>query len=135
MAFGHGKDSVFWLDNAAGSLTNISAYCKSAAADMPGQVNETTTLGKTSRTFIGGLLDGTISVEGLWDPTVDAIMFAARGVTKSFELGPEGGTTGDIKYSGECFGTSYKVNPAVDGVVTFSATFQCSDTVTRGTFA
>jgi hypothetical protein len=139
MAFTHGKDAVFWLDNSAGTLTNISAYV-TGVSGLPGsgEVGETTVFGKAAKTFIAGLKDASFSVEGHFDSAAnasDVVIQAAIGNQRSFEFGPEGGTTGKIKYSGEAFCTSYDIGAAVDGVVPFSAEFQVSDTVTRGTFA
>jgi hypothetical protein len=136
MAFGHGKDAVFKLDNAGASLTDISAYIRSVRYNPTAAADETTTMGKASKTFIAGLKDATISVEGFWDPTVDAIFNSALGssTTKTFEHGPEGGTSGDIRYTGECICTSYNIDPAVDGVVPFSAELQVTGDVTRNTY-
>ncbi len=38
MAFVHGKDSVFKLDNSGGSLTDISAYVKNVDFPEPADV-------------------------------------------------------------------------------------------------
>ena len=135
MAFVHGKDSVFKLDNSGGSLTDISAYVNSV--DMPQTVDvaETTVLGKDNKTYIVGLKDATISLAGLWDSTADAIFGAVLGqsATLSFEYSPEGTTSGNVKYTGEAILTSYSKNSPVGDVVTYSADLQVSDAVTRGT--
>jgi len=135
MAFVHGKDSVFKIDNSGGSLTDISAYVNSV--DMPQTVDvaETTVLGKDNKTYIVGLKDATISLAGLWDSTVDAIFGAVLGqsATLSFEYSPEGTTSGNVKYTGEAILTSYSKNSPVGDVVSYSADLQVSDAVTRGT--
>lgn len=135
MAFVHGKDSVFKIDNSGGSLTDISAYVNSV--DMPQTVDvaETTVLGKDNKTYIVGLKDATISLAGLWDSTVDGIFGAVLGqsATLSFEYSPEGTTSGNVKYTGEAILTSYSKNSPVGDVVSYSADLQVSDAVTRGT--
>lgn len=135
MAFVHGKDSVFKIDNSGGSLTDISAYVNSV--DMPQTVDvaETTVLGKDNKTFIVGLKDATISLAGLWDSTVDGIFGAVLGqsATLSFEYSPEGTSSGKVKYTGEAILTSYSKNSPVGDVVSYSADLQVSDAVTRGT--
>lgn len=135
MAFVHGKDSVFKIDNSGGSLTDISAYVNSV--DMPQTVDvaETTVLGKDNKTYIVGLKDATISLAGLWDSTVDAIFGAVLGqsATLSFEYSPEGTSSGKVKYTGEAILTSYSKNSPVGDVVSYSADLQVSDAVTRGT--
>ena len=55
MAFTHGKDSVFKLDNASGSLTDISTYVNNVDFPETADVSETTTLGADNKTYIAGL--------------------------------------------------------------------------------
>ena len=69
MAFTHGKDSVFKLDNSGGSLTDISTYVNNVDFPETADVSETTTLGADNKTYIAGLKDATISLSGLWDAT------------------------------------------------------------------
>ena len=57
MAFTHGKDSVFKLDNASGSLTDISTYVNNVDFPATSDIAETTTLGAGSKTYIVGLKD------------------------------------------------------------------------------
>ena len=135
MAFVHGKDSVFKLDNSGGSLTDISTYVNSVDFPQTADVAETTTLGDGSKTYIVGLKDSTISLAGLWDSTADGIFGAVVGqsATLSFEYSPEGTTSGNVKYTGEAILTSYSKNSLVGDVVSYSADFQVSGDVTRAT--
>ena len=137
MAFTHGKDSVFKLDNASGSLTDISSYVNNVDFPESADVSETTTLGSAgnSKTYIAGLKDATISLSGLWDSTADAIFGAVVGqsATLSFEYSPEGTTGGNIKYEGEAILTSYAISSPVGDAVGYSADLQVSGAVTRGT--
>jgi hypothetical protein len=52
-----------------------------------------------------------------------------------FEYGPGGSASGDIKYTGSAFCTNYSVSNPVDGIVSFTADFQVSGAVTRGTYS
>ena len=135
MAFVHGKDSVFKLDNSGGSLTDISAYVNNVDFPETADVAETTVLGKDNKTYIVGLKDATISLSGLWDSTADAIFGAVLGqsATLSFEYSPEGTTAGNVKYTGETILTNYAISSPVGDVVAYSADLQVSDAVTRGT--
>jgi hypothetical protein len=135
MAFVHGKDSAFKLDNASGTLTDISTYVNSVDFPETADVAETTTLGDSSKSYIVGLKDATISIAGLWDSTVDGILGAVVGqsATLSFEYSPEGTASSKIKYTGECILTSYSQSSPVGDVVGFSADLQVSGDVTRGT--
>jgi len=137
MAFTHGKDSVFKLDNASGSLTDISSYVNNVDFPESADVSETTTLGSAgnSKTYIAGLKDATISLAGLWDATADAIFGAVVGqsATLSYEYSPEGTASGKIKYTGEAILTSYAISSPVGDAVGYSADLQVSGAVVRGT--
>jgi hypothetical protein len=136
VAFEPGNLQVFKLDNSAGSLVDLSTYINSVG--YPREVNalETTTLGKTAKTYIVGLSDGTVSIGGPWDATLDAHMAGILGLaaSKTYEFGPQGSTAAEIKYTGECYLTSYEISGEVDGVVEWSGELQLTDTQTRGTW-
>ena len=135
MAFVHGKSSVYKLDNASGSLTDISAFVNNVDFPETADVAETSVLGASNKTYIVGLKDATISLSGLFDATADAIFGAVVGqtATLSFEYSPEGTASGKIKYTGECILTNYAMSSPVGDVVAYSADLQVSGAVTRGT--
>lgn len=139
--FVHGKNSYFQLDSSAGALVTLSTYMNSTDFEEKLDTPETTTYGKSAKTFIAGLTDGSCSIGGLWDPTLDAHMTAlmaalAAGTLASatFVFGPQGSTAGQRKYTGECFVTNFKLSDPVGGVITWSATLQASDAITATTF-
>ena len=136
MAFVHGSGSVFKLDNSAGTLTDLSAYITSVGLPREVDTHETTVFGKTAKTYIIGLTDATIPLEGKWDATLDAHMNGLVGKTASvtYEIGVEGSATGKVRYTGEAFLSSYEIGDPVDGEVTWSGELQCSDTITRNTW-
>ena len=135
MAFVHGKSSVCKLDNASGSLTDISAFVNNVDFPETADVAETSLLGASNKTYIVGLKDATISLGGLFDATVDAILGAVVGqtATLSYEYSPEGTGSGKVKYTGEAILTNYALSSPVGDVVAYSADLQCSGAVTRGT--
>jgi len=134
MAFVHGKSSVFKLDNASGSLTDISSFVNNVDFPETADVAETSVLGASNKTYIVGLKDATISISGLFDATVDAILGAVVGqtATLSYEYSPEGTASGKVKYTGEAILTNYALSSPVGDVVAYSADLQCSGAVTRG---
>lgn len=136
MAFKHGKNAVFKVDNSGGTLTNISTYLNNISMPRSIETGETTSFGNSAKTYIVGLSDSTISIDGTWDATVDAHLAAVLGQDASltFEYGPEGSGSGAIKYTGECFLTSFETSSPVADVVTFTAEFQVTGTITRTTF-
>lgn len=135
MAFEPGNLQYFRLDNAAGSLVDLSTYINTVGYPREVTALETTTLGKTAKTYIVGLSDGTVSIGGPWDATLDAHMAGILGVTasKTYEYGPQGSTAGEVKYTGEAILTSYEISGEVDGVVEWSGELQLTDTQTRTT--
>ena len=134
--FRHGKTASFKVDNAAGSLTDISDTLNSVSFPREAETLETTSFGSSDRTYVVGFKNQTISVEGSFDATVDTHLAAVLGqdATLSFEYGPEGTTASRIKYTGECLMTSYETSAGIGDVVSFSAEFQITGAVTRGTF-
>ncbi len=135
--FRHGKNSVFKVDNSAGTLTDISNVLNNVSMPREIETVETTSFGSSYRTYVVGFQNATISVEGTWDATVDAHLAGILGqdATVSFEYGPEGSSAGYIKYTGEAYVTSYETSGAVGEVVTFSAELQVSGAITRGTYS
>lgn len=146
MAFHHGSESKFSVDDSGGTLRDLSAFIDTVDAPLlERDLHDTTTIGNASgaHTFSPGLKNGSITISGHWDPTVTTgpdpvlagLLNVAIGTTTSIEWGPEGGTTGDIKYTAESLCKSYKVNASSTDITKFSAEFQITGAVTRGTFA
>lgn len=142
MAFSHGKDAVFSLDDSGGTLRDIKAYLNSVTG-LPGARNlsETTAFGDQGQRNIPGLAVTSFSIAGHADfASAQAIGQLLNGLrtttaTSSFEYGPEGNTTGDAKYSGECWLTDYEVGAQVADKVSISASFAVDGVVTSGTYA
>ena len=134
--FRHGKSTVFKVDNSGGSLTDISNTLTDVSFPRSVDTAETSAFGDSAKTYIVGLSDATVSVSGNYDATVDAHLSGVLGqaATLSFEYGPEGSTSTFVKYTGECILTSYEKSGAIGDVVTYSAEFQVTGAVTRGTY-
>lgn len=136
----HGKNTVFKVDDSGGTLRDISAYCDNVDFPRDQSSGESTGFQPTggSRTYEVGLNGATISVAGKWHATPDGylagLLNPTAGATSSFEYGPDGSSSGKIKYTGECFLTQYQESSPFDGVTTFSAQFQVNGVVTRTTY-
>ena len=132
--FVHGKSTDFELDDTGGTSRSLSNVLTSV--DFPETIDtaETTAFGATSKSYIVGLRDATISVSGLWDATVDGYIIGTEPATRTFIFGPAGNTSGYVKYTGECILTNYSVSNPVGDVVTFSLDLQVTGNVTRGTY-
>jgi hypothetical protein len=135
--FRHGKSTVFKVDNAAGSLTDISNTLTDVGFPQTVDTAETSTFGSSAKSYVVGLSDSSLSVSGNFDATVDAHLAGVLGqaASLSFEYGPEGSTAGYVKYTGECILTSYEKSGAIGDVVTYSAEFQVTGAITRGTYS
>lgn len=134
MSFNHGKQAVFKVDDSGGVLRDISTYINSVDMPKSADTAETSTFGSASKSYVPGLKDAQINIEGLWDPTVDGYLDGIVGKAASFEYGPAGSAGGSIKYSGECICTSYNPPTNLSDAAKFSASFQVTGDVTRGTF-
>lgn len=134
MAFVHGSKANFQINSK-----DLSAFCDNVDFPNTTDTAETSTFGSTAKSYIVGLTDSTMSIQGKWDPTVttgpDAVLFPLIGAAATtFIFGPQGSTTGNVKYTGSAICTSYKVTSPIGGVVVFTADFQVSGAVTRTTF-
>lgn len=140
MAFYHGKNLAFKIDNSAGTLQVLTTFVDSVNLNNSVDMGDTTTAGAEDKTFVSGQAEHDVSISGKWDDTTstgpDAILFGLVGLetSSSFEFGPGGSTTGKVKYLGECFMTGYKAAAPVGGVVTFTADFKITGAVTRTTW-
>jgi len=131
MAFGHGTNAVLKIMDAVPTLRDFSAYIDEAGLPRSVEAAEVTTLGKVKKVYIAGLEDGTISLKGFWDPTVDGYLDGLRRKVTTWEYYPAGLGAGNVKYSGSAVMTQFDVSGSTSGATTFTATFQQSDVVTR----
>ena len=131
MAFVHGK-SAYFKNNS----TDLSSYCDEVSLPRSIETAETTTFGKSAKTYITGLTDATISASGSWDATADGVIAPLVGSSSlvTWEVGPAGSTAGNVKYTGSAIITSYEVSAPVGDKVTFTLELQSSDSITRTTF-
>lgn len=141
MAFVHGKDAAFKIDNASATLTDLTAYVDSVDFSQSVDTAESTTMGKEAKTYLVGLSDATMSISGKYDSTAstgpDVTLSGLVGYDTpvDFEYGPEGSANGATKYSGTCILTGYAISAPVGDVVTFTADFQVTGAITKGTFS
>lgn len=136
MSFHHGKDSVFKVAAHADLTTpvNISAYLTSVEFPRSADTAETSTMGNTSKSYLAGLKDGTISIEGKSDPTVTTQLEATLAHRVAFEYGPAGSGNGMPKYTGYAIQTSFPTKCDVGDAVGFSAEFQIDGDVGVSTY-
>lgn len=134
MAFTHGSLATLEIDpNGGTTYTDISEYLNEASPDIEIDTAETTTLGKTAKTYIPGLEDATFSLSGLFDPTADTLFYSLKRAVPNptFRYRPAGAGTGLPEYTGEVILTSYSIGTTVDDAATIEAELQSTDSMTR----
>ena len=131
--FTHGKNAAFKIDDSGGTLRDITDVLTDVAVSRTADVAEVSAFSNSSKAYVAGLKDATITISGSFDATVDGYLKGILGAEGSFEFYPIGTTGGNPKASGECIMTSYDRTPDVGGAVNFSAAFQVSGDVTEGT--
>lgn len=134
--FRHGKATVFKLDNTSATLTDISNTLTDVGFPAKVDTAEVTAFGASAKSYIVGLTDGTLSLSGTFDATVDALFAGVLGFATAlnWNYGPEGSTTGMVKYTGLGFVTDYQKSGTVGDVVKYTATIQITGAVTRTTW-
>jgi hypothetical protein len=138
--FSHGKKShveIEW-DQLTQVGTNISTYLDKVDFPRSSKDAETSAFGNEDETFIAGLRGAELSFEGMFDPTMDALItdiFESSARTTNFAYGPAGKTTGLIYYTGLCLITDYNVSGAVADKVKATLKFKVTGPVARYTFA
>lgn len=146
MAFTHGKNAQFGIRDITNTWRDLTPYVSEVT--LPGKAGtaDTTVFGKGAKTYIGGLLEGTLTLKGFFDPTAttgpDQILTALLGSQPTtgmtvvaqvtgqsnygqFILMPSGATSG-VAAIGDIVMTDYSVMAPVTGVVAFTATFNLS---------
>lgn len=148
MAFTHGKNAQFILRDATNTWRDMTSYVSEVTLPAKAGVAETTVFGRGAKTYIGGLLEGTMTMKGFFDPTSpggpDVVLAgllgtqATKGLTVvaqvatqsnygQFILFPSGSTAASgVGALGDVVITDYQVSAPVSGVVAFTATFQLS---------
>lgn len=132
--FTHGKNAVFSIDDSGGTLRDISNTLTDVSVSRTADVAEVSAFSNSSKAFVAGLKDSTITISGSFDTTVDGYLSGIVGSEGSFEFGPIGSTSGNPKASGEAICTGYDRSSDVTGAASFTASFQVSGDVTEGTY-
>lgn len=132
MAFIHGKGTAVLFNGY-----NLSGFFNDASANRSVETAETTVFGKNSKTYIVGLMDGTISLSGLFDGAanaVDAVLQATLGVEDSGVVTVlyDGATAGNRVQMAITESTSYDISAPVGDVVSASAELQADGGIDNG---
>jgi hypothetical protein len=131
--FRHGKSVKVFVDEF-----DFSSYFNDVSASTMVETAETSTFGSDAKEYITGLVDGTVSLSGMFEGTenvgTDDYFSAVLGVATKQKVivAPEGHALGSRAVMLESDATSYEVSGAIADVVQASAEFQSSEGVEHG---
>lgn len=137
------KDAVFQItDVSPGTLRDISPYIISIDGP-PGvrELIEVTALGDSGRKWQPGLENAVFNLELMWSDDAlvgsDTVLGPLRQHTSAvaWDFGPEGKTSGDIKYSGNGWLRIFATQTRVGDIVKCRAEIQVDGTVSRTTYS
>lgn len=134
------KDMRIKIDNAAGSLTDITSYLSSASIRAVQDTIEDTGMGDEERSYLFGLAGATIPLAGMVNTTTDGIFGPLVGnrttATKTLEYRAFAinSTTGRY-YNGEVLITSVEYSGSTNSLETFSCEATFDGLVNRTTVA
>ncbi len=117
---------------------DVSAYFNEVSASRSVETAETTTFGSSAKTYIVGLQDGTLSLNGLFEGSADA---TDEELTQT--LGSDAGMivtvapTGSLAVGSRVMSlkgklTSYEISSPVGDVVSASSEFQADEGISSG---
>lgn len=133
------QDTYFAFGSNGSTATEVDRSEYFDEISMPREMDEvdTTAFGNSgNRSFLPGLKEATFTASGNWDTTIDAHL---EGIfdnqdTVEFEYCPIANTSGNVKYTGSFFLTSYEAGSASVGEKSrFSITARITTAVTRTT--
>jgi len=130
--FAHGKNVNVFVNEY-----DFSTYFNDVSATTSVETAEVSAFGSNAKEYIVGLLDGTVSLSGMFDGTAtgtDVVFSTVLGSTtkQNVIVAPSGHSNGASAIVLEADDTSYEVSGAVADVVQTSVEFQSSDGVEHG---
>lgn len=122
---------------ASGSI-NLSGRSNTFTLNITSEEVDVTSFGAAYRERVADALkDWGVEVSGFWDgaaSNLDAFLNEILAACCVIVVGPGGSATSSIKYSGCAILQDYSIEGAVEGAVTYSATFQAASVLNRATF-
>lgn len=140
MAFKPGYLAYIGVDNAAGSIQNLSTYFDSVDYSFDIDSLDVSSFGSAHRSYISGMNGATFSLSGPYDVTAwshfTGCIAAQNAGTASFSVdyGPAGSVSGQARVRQEVIVTNVSPPSSVGGRVEFSVSLQATGAGTLGTF-
>lgn len=127
MPFNSGNVAQFTLGG-----TDISQYVTSVSVNMERDIKDVAPIGGSAVSKVVGAYSGTVSLEGGYDPALDAVvsalMLAATPATSAWTHRPSG--TGGRTISGNAFVASFRVDTPGDDTATWRAELAVAGVIT-----
>ena len=96
--FTHGKNAAFKFDDSGGTIRDISNVLTDVAVSRTADVKRVSAFSNSSKAFVSkSLKDGTITLTGTFDATVNGYFTGILGSEVDFEFYPIGTTGGNPK--------------------------------------
>lgn len=128
----HGKEGKVYVNGY-----DLSTFLKSVGIAAKADTAETSTFGTGDKAFLGGMREGTLSAEGIFDGAVSAVdgvlgsAFVA-GSAYHWAVMQQGDEFGKIARLVSAIDSSYETTSPLDDVTNIAAEAQVSDGIDRG---
>lgn len=131
MAFRHGKDTVVKLNGS-----DLSAFSNSTSFGDETEANETTTYGRSRKTYMAGLGDGKVTLQGVYDdgasgPRAIIKPLKAAGTAVAFIFQPEGTGSGKAQSNVDVIITAFNESAPVGDVIAWTCEMQMTGPLTE----
>lgn len=133
MAFKHGKDAYVSLN-----AVNLSTFCNNTDLGREADEHDVTTYGKGAHVYEGGLLDGEVTIGGIYDDgasSPEVTIEPLLGTVVTFVYRPEGTGSGKPERSGNVLVQAYTESAPVADMIKWTCKLKLSDTLTKTTQA
>lgn len=132
MGFSHGKDTRIFINGR-----DLSTMFMSAKLPMEVDMAETSTFGTGAKTYVAGMRDATVSLEGRFDGDpgqVDVVLAGLLGAAANSGLTvyPQGEVLGSVAKSCPFHESSYEVDAEIGDMVGVSAELQSIAAIETG---
>lgn len=137
MGFTRGGKGAVLVDDSTGVPVDITEFVDSVEwGGREREVLETTVFGTDTKSFVPGLSDGKLTISGKFDAAAngpDELFHEILGaeVLTTVTWQPAGAGAGKAEYEVEAICNSYTASAPVGEIITYSAGFQMSGSVTR----
>jgi hypothetical protein len=131
-----GTSQLFTIADSGAAVRDISATITDIKFPRDSDMVDITVLGQSAKTFAPTLTSAKFTVSGIWDATTDGYLAGILGfaTASAFVYAPAGSTSGYTKYTGSAYLMNYEQGSPVAGVVTYTANFQVTGTITKTTY-